>query len=247
MSTPTNKSFQTHASFAELVDCFDGFILDQFGVIRDSDYALEGAPECVTELVKSGKKLVILSNSSSLSSATVERLPKFGFDPENFVGAVTSGQEACHYIKDKFQGKKALFITWKSGNVSSAMEFMESCGNVEVTDVVEEADFILLHGAEVLRGPGVVGEAVEQSLGSFSETGELSVIDPILQNCTTQKLPMFVVIQTLSWSSQMEHELTCQVRFATFQSLVSYSLTLILIITLLQERLQIDTKVWEAT
>jgi HAD superfamily hydrolase (TIGR01450 family) len=190
MSTPTNKSFQTHASFAELVDCFDGFILDQFGVIRDSDYALEGAPECVTELVKSGKKLVILSNSSSLSSATVERLPKFGFDPENFVGAVTSGQEACHYIKDKFQGKKALFITWKSGNVSSAMEFMESCGNVEVTDVVEEADFILLHGAEVLRGPGVVGEAVEQSLGSFSETGEMSVIDPILQKCTTQKLPM---------------------------------------------------------
>lgn len=45
----------------------------------------------------------------------------------------------------------------------------------------------------------------------------------------------------------MEHELTCQVRFATFESLVSYSLTLILIITLLQERLQIDTKVWEAT
>jgi ribonucleotide monophosphatase NagD (HAD superfamily) len=109
MSKPTKNSFKTNPYFAELVDCFDGFILDQFGVIRDSDSALEGAPECVTELVKSGKKLVILSNSSSLSSATVERLPKFGFDPENFVGAVTSGQEACHYIKDKFQGKKGSF------------------------------------------------------------------------------------------------------------------------------------------
>jgi hypothetical protein len=70
------------------------------------------------------------------------------------------------------------------------MKFMENCGNVEVTDVVEEADFILLHGADVLRGRGVDGEAVEQSLGSFSETGEMSVIDPILQKCTTQKLPM---------------------------------------------------------
>ena len=185
-----DKSFQTHASFAELVDCYDGFILDQFGVIRDSDYALEGAPECVAELVQRGKKLIILSNSSSLSSATLEKLPKLGFPPENFVGAVTSGQEASHYIKDKFQGKKALFITWKSGNVSSAMVFMDSCGNVQVTDKIEEADFILLHGAEVLRGPGADGEAVEQSLGSFSETGEMSVIDPILQKCASLKLPM---------------------------------------------------------
>ncbi len=185
-----DKSFQTHASFSELVDCYDGFILDQFGVIRDSDYALEGAPECVAELVKKGKKLIILSNSSSLSSATVEKLPKLGFMPENFVGAVTSGQEACHYINKQYQGKKALFITWKSGNVSSAMVFMDSCGNIEVADGVEEADFILLHGAEVLRGPGLNGEAIEQSLGSFSETGEMSVINPILEKCVAQKLPM---------------------------------------------------------
>jgi ribonucleotide monophosphatase NagD (HAD superfamily) len=186
----TSKSFQTHTSFAELVDSYDGFILDQFGVMHNGHDGLQGAPECVALLSQKGKKLIILSNSSSLSSATVKKLPKLGYNPDHFVGAVTSGQEASHYIKKKFDGKKALFITWQSGNVSSPMVFVKDCGEIEITDNADEADFVLLHGAEVLRGPGEDGEATETSLGTFSETGDFSVMDPVLEKCASRKLPM---------------------------------------------------------
>ena len=185
-----NMSFQSHTSFAELVDSYDGFILDQFGVMHNGTNGLDGAPECVAELASKGKSLIILSNSSSLSLPTLEKLHKRGFNRDHFVGAVTSGEEASRYVKDTFSRKKALFLTWKSGNVSSPMIFLNNCGDIGITENVDEADFVLLHGAEVLRGPGKDGEANETSLGSFSETGDTCVVDPFLEKCASRKLPM---------------------------------------------------------
>ena len=185
-------SFQIHSSFSELIDCYDGFILDQFGVMHNGQHALDGASECVERLAKMGKKLIILSNSSSLSSATLANLPKLGFDPTNFIGAVTSGEEASHYISKYYSGKKALMITWSSTSSkttsSSPTVYLEMCGdNIMLTDNVNEADFILLHGAECVRGPN----GHETSLGSYHQTGEMStVIEPILQQCISRDIPM---------------------------------------------------------
>lgn len=175
----------------DLMDRYDGFILDQFGVLHNGSTALPGAVEAVTELHKNGKKLVILSNSSSLEANTISKLPKLGFDPEMFVGAVTSGQEAAKFLKANYQGKKALFLTWKTPKTPSPAVFIEACGDITVTNNPEEADFVLLHGCEVLRGPGIDGEASEQSLGGFHQTGDMStVIDPLLQQCIQRQLPL---------------------------------------------------------
>ena len=40
------------------------FILDQFGVMHNGVLALPGASECYANLAASGKKIVILSNTS---------------------------------------------------------------------------------------------------------------------------------------------------------------------------------------
>jgi HAD superfamily hydrolase (TIGR01450 family) len=186
------ETFETHKSFAEIVDQYDGFILDQFGVMHNGQHGLQGASECVEELVQSGKKLIILSNTSSSAEAAEAKLPKLGFDASQFVKApVTSGEEASHYIAQTFVGKKALFLTWKTPMVPSPCQFLELCGNIDVTDQVEEADFCILHGSHVLRGPGVDGEATETSLGSFAEDGlDFSILDPILKKCHAKHLPM---------------------------------------------------------
>ena len=52
------------AGFESLADRYDGFILDQFGVMHNGVVALPGAQECFEKLAKAGKKLVILSNTS---------------------------------------------------------------------------------------------------------------------------------------------------------------------------------------
>ena len=185
-----NTMFELHESFSEIIDRYDGFILDQFGVLHNGSHGLEGAPELVSDLAKKGKKLIILSNSSSSSEATKAKLPKLGFNPHHFIGAVTSGEEAGHHIAKTYNGKKAVILTWKTPKTPSPMKFIELCGNIEITDKPEEADFIILHGVDVLRGPGLDGEATETSLGSYYTDASFYEIDPILKKCLERKLPM---------------------------------------------------------
>lgn len=205
--TSLSSDFQTHPSITTtLMDQYDGFILDQFGVLHNGQYGLEGAPACVQQLKAHGKRLVILSNSSSSAQACKSKLPSLGYDPNDFVSAVTSGQEAGAFVKGTYfddasssstkTTKKVLFMTWKTPKTPSPVQFLELCGidpTRQVTLDPSEADLILCHGVDVLRGPGDAedSEANEQSLGNFLEDGNLSeVIDPILQECLKRQLPM---------------------------------------------------------
>ncbi len=40
-----------------------------------------------------------MSNTSSRASFTIKRLKRFGFDPDMFIGGITSGEEALKHIK----------------------------------------------------------------------------------------------------------------------------------------------------
>ena len=189
-------AFQAHATFAELAKSYDGFILDQFGVLHNGKHALPGAEELVKHLVDSGKKLIILSNTSSPSTTTIKRLPGLGFDPNDFIGAVTSGDEASRLIKEKYgsgpRKKKFVWFTWKPGfgNAPPPLAFLRQCGNVEPAETVDEADFVVAHGSGVVRGPGEDGDASIQSMGSFLDDGDLTEVDSVLQRCRERHLPM---------------------------------------------------------
>ena len=163
--------------------------------MHDGTTPLDGAPDCVAQLHAQGKRIIILSNSSALSSSALERLPRLGFDPSCLVGAVTSGEEASHFLRKKYQGKCGLFLTWKATPTSySATKFVKHCGDITVTDQVSEADFVLLHGLEVIRGPGEDGTARETPLGDFKETGDAStILEPLLQQCLARCLPLICV------------------------------------------------------
>jgi ribonucleotide monophosphatase NagD (HAD superfamily) len=161
--------------------------------------SLPGAVECVKQLSSLGKKLIILSNTSAPSEAALAKLPKLGFDPSHFVGAVTSGEEASRFILEKYGsnadtnadavasvGKKAIILTWADNLTSD--KFLEKCGNVKPTFNYSEADFVLAHGSQVLRNN--VSEGDNLSLGSFMENGDLSSIEPILKKCKEHNLDM---------------------------------------------------------
>jgi len=198
LTRTTSAAFTTHSSFSELIPHYDAFILDQFGVLHNGVSALEGAPECVAELHKAGKKLIILSNTSAPSYAALAKLPKFGLNPEHFVGAVTSGEEASQYVKATYGAaatpSRALFLTWDVSKgpdnprlTATPQQFLEQCGNVEVTSSEGDADFVLCHGSEVwFRGDGLDA----QPLGTFIEDGSFECVDPILEQCLERNLPL---------------------------------------------------------
>jgi ribonucleotide monophosphatase NagD (HAD superfamily) len=198
-----NESFEVHESFGkDLVDRYDGFILDQFGVLHNGVHGLEGAPDLVRKLANEyGKKCVILSNTSSSSESCKAKLPVLGFDPKDFVNAVTSGEEAGQHIREAYgesSNKKALWFTWKSPKTPSPVKFLELCGNVSVTVDPAEADYVILHGVDVLRGPGEDGAATEVSLGDFHTSGAMetnsdggsTTIESVLKASADKGLPM---------------------------------------------------------
>ena len=186
----SSPSFAIPNSLSELLPLYDAFILDQYGVMHNGAVGLDGAPEAVAELYKQNKKLIILSNTSGPATSALGKLPKYGFNPDHFVGAVTSGEESSKYIQFLYgsgkETKRAIWFTWDgSGNMPRPIDYLNKCGNVEAANSIEEADFVLTHGAHVWqRGDEQI------SLGSFLSEGDLSVAEPILKECVVRQLPM---------------------------------------------------------
>eukprot|EP00797_Seminavis_robusta_P025753 Sro454_g146390.2 (300) ;mRNA; r:46389-47288 len=169
--------------------------------MHNGNNALDGAIALVEYLYKKkNKKLIILSNTSAPADKALSRLPKFGFDPSHFIGAVTSGEESSHYIRETYgssstdstTSKKAVMFTWdveKPNNprLTALPEvYLEQCGSVQVATTVEEADFLLFHGSEAwYRGPDLPAE----TLSPFIEDGDFTTVDPLLEQCLAKNLP----------------------------------------------------------
>lgn len=182
-------AFTVHPSFASLIPHYDGFILDQFGVLHNGKHALDGAIELMNHLARTNdKKLIILSNTSQPASAALAKLPKYGFDTDCLVGAVTSGEEASHFVRTKFgnEPRRALWLTWQEESPGSK-QFLKQCGtNISLASSVDEADFIVAHGSEVWKK----GDGSVISLGSFMTDASFDDIDPLLNECAKRNLPM---------------------------------------------------------
>jgi len=164
---------------SEIVDQFDGFILDQYGVLHNGAYPLPGALDCLERLQKAGKKMVILSNSSRKAFDCINGLKKLGFDVDVFVGAVTSGEEASTYLRDNFSGKIATWMRW---------EGRESDPFIEAAEVkigpIEEAEVLVLQGVEI------ISEGSDRPLTSapcFRRTGDLKG----LRDCCVSSVEKF--------------------------------------------------------
>lgn len=190
-------SVQIHTSFRDIVDRYDAFILDQFGVLHNGEQALDGAIELVEHLYKAKKKLIILSNTSSPSRNALLKLPKLGFNADWFVDAVTSGEEASRFVRATYGDRplvRVLFFTWDARIENNPrltappQAFLDACGdNIHVTGCIAEADLILLHGSEIwYRGE----EAPPTSIASYLNSGSWDEIDPLLEQCLQYNIPM---------------------------------------------------------
>jgi HAD superfamily hydrolase (TIGR01450 family) len=88
-------------SMRELLDRYDGVLLDVYGVLTDARGALPGARELIAELARSGKPYAIVTNDASRSPATyVRRFAGFGLDvAEDRI--VTSGSLLPGYLRER--------------------------------------------------------------------------------------------------------------------------------------------------
>ena len=133
------------SSFAER---YDGFAIDQWGVLHDGQQAYPGAVDCLERLAALGKRVVVLTNSGKRAALNARRIAAMGFPLSSYTAVVSSGEavwSALTLRQDPFfagLGPRCLLIS--QGGDRSVVEGLD----IELVERVEEADFILLAGID---------------------------------------------------------------------------------------------------
>lgn len=83
-----------HTSLMELIDEYDAFLLDQFGVLLDGARCYPGAAAALAELANQGKTVGILTNSGKRAAPNAARLDRMGLSRDHIDAVISSGEAA---------------------------------------------------------------------------------------------------------------------------------------------------------
>ncbi|MCB9964073.1 MAG: TIGR01459 family HAD-type hydrolase [Rhodospirillales bacterium] len=138
---------------SDISDTYMGFIIDQWGVLHDGQTPYDGVVDCLQELKKRHKTVVILSNSPLPEAQTRDKLLQIGIAPEMYDHIVTSGEMVHDGV---IHQEKGLFKHYgKSCYVFGHKEAKDVFDGTKITvcETVSEADFLLIAGVEAeLKG-----------------------------------------------------------------------------------------------
>ena len=128
-------------NFRELINLYDGFIFDQFGVIHNGIEINTEIEKSIREIKNKNKKFYILTNSGKTNIKNYERISKMGTKTINFTDIVTSGDIFKNLLINKCNpfnnlGKK-YFIIGRYDDLLSDTIYTQS-------NNINDSDFLLL-------------------------------------------------------------------------------------------------------
>ena len=131
-----------------IADRFEGYIIDQWGVMHDGRALFPGVREVFRELKARGRRIVLLSNSGRRAALNDARLMEMGLDPALVDGSVTSGEVTWQALARRTEppfsrlGRRCFLLT-RFGDMA-VVEGLD----LELVDDVAEADFLLITGVD---------------------------------------------------------------------------------------------------
>ena len=135
---------KTIKSIEEIINDYDNFIIDQWGVMHDGTFGYDHVFNAINILNSNDKNLFIISNSSKRSKSSIDRLPHLGFKKNSFKNTVTSGEMIWQLLKKKILGdknKKNCFHIYDEEK-EDGLDFRDGL-NFNFVEKIEEADLIL--------------------------------------------------------------------------------------------------------
>jgi HAD superfamily hydrolase (TIGR01459 family) len=132
------------------IDAYEGFLIDQWGVLHNGERVYPGAFEVLAELARRNKRVVLLTNSGRRRSFNEERLQELGFNTRALAGIVTSGEATWQALRQRAAepfrslGRRCLLFTR-----ADDMGPVEGLDLELVTDP-EQADFLYLTWLDAL-------------------------------------------------------------------------------------------------
>ena len=131
-----------------LIERYDGFLLDQWGVLHDGVNLFPGVIEALQALQAASKKVVIISNSGKRAIVNQQRMELMGISPGLYSVVITSGEAAWLGYSEKSDeafaglGERCLFFC--RDNDHSMLDGL----SLEPVDSAEQAHFVLLSGLD---------------------------------------------------------------------------------------------------
>jgi len=182
----------------EVLERYDAFLLDQFGVLHDGKRTYEGSAECVRWLQEQGKRICVLSNSSKRRQESVERLQALQCGMCTYldvadvvkgvpaISAFTSGELVFQALKALNGGGASPLLALPSaerafvfGNGDDDDEYLKAAGVTSVASV-DDADFLLARGLFQIVGDSSLtfqnGDECDLYLRRAAERGLLMVV-----------------------------------------------------------------------
>lgn len=157
----------------DLIDSYDGFILDQWGVLHDGIKPYEGIIPALRQLKANNKQVIILSNSGKRSDCNVDRLSSLGIKKTMYRAVVSAGEVTWQNLKDRdnsvfpgLEGKNKCYLINRGNDVS----LLEGLDDIEVVQDIGEAEFILITGTD----------APKKTLADY---------EPVLRQAATRRIP----------------------------------------------------------
>jgi len=176
---PTSTKFINHIN--DIVDKYDYFIIDQWGVLHNGKTPYPGVVECLKNLKSKGKCLILLSNSSKRKSSSIKGLTKVGIDPSLFFDIVTSGELGFQQLSSSKWGQK-LFVF---GNSDDDIEYIESTKRCELSNID--------HATTALaRGTFSIWNGKDNEIRYTSAEELIANVDPWLQKLAVRNVPLLV-------------------------------------------------------
>lgn len=134
---------------SDISDSYNAFIIDQWGVLHNGEHAYEGVVDCLKELKSRNKYIIILSNSGKRAEANADNLKRLGIGHGLYDKIVTSGEITWQGLKDQTEGYfqklgTRCYLISRGGDRT----IVDGLG-LEITDKIEEADFLLISGADL--------------------------------------------------------------------------------------------------
>ena len=171
-------------SFSEISDKYDVFILDQWGVMHDGHHGYDHAIDAVKHLIYKNKKLIIISNSSKRRISSINRLKDLGFNKNNFIEVMTSGEMIWQELKNfsyKYDFKtKNCFHIFDSSK-EDGKDFRIGLEKFKFIDDIQDADFILactpFQNTKPIDYIPILKEALEMNLIMFCANPDFVTIE----------------------------------------------------------------------
>ena len=171
MATNLKNAPRAIAGLAEIIDRYDGFLVDLWGCVHNG---IEPFPEAVDALMRAsagGKTVCMLSNGPRRASVLVDRLDAMGVPRAAYQHVMSSGEAAWQALEAKDDPFHAALGSrcYRLGPIRDAS--VHTGNGLTQVETIEQADFILCTGI-------------------FENSDTVQDYEPLLKDAFARQLPM---------------------------------------------------------